>query len=335
MDCGECKLPLPTDGDAAVCGKCDMGYHFDCTTVSKSSWMSMGPTRQTAWRCLPCKDVKAKRLLMSSQQLSASQSGGGASSGGGGDDIGRKMEAFGKQLEAFNKNFTEKLNKGFVDSEQKIKAKLNEFEESLNFYGNTIDEANKTVKSLEQKLVLMEKRLEKSENENKELKSRLRTLEVHMHETSQKEYNNKIEISGLVNKNVDSARTVQKILELCNTNQMHAKAELVTRMGENRQEKISMLVQFDSRDDRNVVLGKIKKEKIYTKLNDVTQNGTSSIFINEALCPYYKKLLFEATRIKKDKKYAFLWVKDGRILLKKTADSSTIRLTCLDDLGKI
>ncbi|KAI5729330.1 hypothetical protein M8J76_001437 [Diaphorina citri] len=226
MDCGECKLPLPTDGDAAVCGKCDNGYHFDCTTVSKSSWMSMGPTRQTAWRCLPCKDVKAKRLLMSSQQLSASQSGGGTSSGGGGDDISQKMEAFGKQLEAFNKNLTEKLNRGFVDSEQKIKAKLNEFEESLNFYGNTIDEANKTVKSLEQKLVLMEKRLEKSENENKELKSRLRTLEVHMHETSQKEYNNKIEISGLVNKNVDSARTVQKILELCNTNQMHAKAEL-------------------------------------------------------------------------------------------------------------
>lgn len=158
-----------------------------------------------------------------------------------------------------------------------------------------------------------------------------------MQETAQKEYNNKIEISGLVSKNLDSNGTVSKILELagCNPVEFQTKTEVVTRMGENRQEKVSLLVQFESQDKRNVVLSKIKKDRIYTKLNDVIQNGTVPIFINEALSPYYKKLLFEATRVKRDKKYAFLWVKDGKILLKKTADSSTLRLTCLDDLSKI
>lgn len=95
------------------------------------------------------------------------------------------------------------------------------------------------------------------------MKTRLRTLETNLHEISQRDYNNKIEISGLVNKNENSNGTVQKILELvgCNPNEIKTKTEVVTRMGENRQERISMLVQFESQDKRNLVLGKIKKRE--------------------------------------------------------------------------
>lgn len=77
---------------------------------------------------------------------------------------------------------------------QKQSKKLADFKVSLNYHGDQVDEATKTVKALDQKLILLEKRLDKSEAENKELRTRLRNVEIQMNDLAQKEFSNQLEI---------------------------------------------------------------------------------------------------------------------------------------------
>ncbi|KAI5719838.1 hypothetical protein M8J76_015710 [Diaphorina citri] len=110
------------------------------------------------------------------------------------------MDVMVKKLEDMEK----KLTNSYKDSEKKVSKKLEDFEATLSFYGDKIDEATKSVKAMEQKLVLMENRLDKSERENKELKTRLRNMEIQMNEIAQKQYNNQMEISGVKDKNINA-----------------------------------------------------------------------------------------------------------------------------------
>ncbi|KAI5719556.1 hypothetical protein M8J76_011833 [Diaphorina citri] len=119
------------------------------------------------------------------------------------------MDVMVKKLEDMEK----KLTNSYKDSEKKVSKKLEDFEATLSFYGDKIDEATKSVKAMEQKLVLMENRLDKSERENKELKTRLRNMEIQMNEIAQKQYNNQMEISGVKDKNINAEIAVSKVLE--------------------------------------------------------------------------------------------------------------------------
>ncbi|KAI5702057.1 hypothetical protein M8J75_016177 [Diaphorina citri] len=182
----------------------------------------------------------------------------------------------------------------------------------------------------------MERRLEKSESENKELRTRLRGMEIQIQETAQKEFSCMMEISGIKNKEVDAKIVTGKVLEKAGFSPaaVKTKVEKITKaVGESKVEKTVISVRFESQEVRNEVLSKIKKDKVYANL-PINSDGTF-IQINESLSPYYKKLFFEARRVKIEKKYSFLWIKDGKILLKKTEQAKTMRISCMDDLGKL
>ncbi|KAI5721187.1 hypothetical protein M8J77_017338 [Diaphorina citri] len=351
--CSRCEEPLPTEGDLdyATCSICCNGYHFMCTTVGESSWRTMGETRRGAWKCPTCRSLPNVE----------SRGGTGTPQSKDGKERACKQKETTKQKEptselsnletdsasikqlldkigALEKSITEKINAGFTSSRKDmkdVKEKIAEFETSLNFYGDQVDKAVCAVKVVEQNMILMENRLKKSESENKEMKARLRSMEIQVNGLNQKEFNNKIEIAGIKNNNVEKDEVTRKILDKIENRagEIQFKTEKLTREGENG--KTTIVVEFKTQEVRNLVLTKIKEKRLYSQLDDVFPNNGSNVYINEALCPYYKKLFYQANKIKKDKKYAYLWVKDGRILLKKADNGKTMRLECLDDLGKI
>uniref|UniRef100_A0A8D8TWB4 PHD-type domain-containing protein n=1 Tax=Cacopsylla melanoneura TaxID=428564 RepID=A0A8D8TWB4_9HEMI len=324
--CHSCTEELPTDGAIALCGKCKKGFHFDCTTISESSWRSLGPDRRKAWRCANCKEDKNKKLK-DSQLFTQSQ--GERVSDGTGDCTSEILI----KLEEYEK----KMQKNFKDLDTGIKNKLADFETNLNFYGEKVEEAVRTVKAMEQKYVLMENRIEKSEQENKELKKRLRNMEIQMMDYSQKEFKNKLEIANIKDANVNASTVVDVVLEKAgfSSGEILHKEEKVTKKVENGLMKTSIVAEFRTQDERNKVLQKIKTAKVYSKLGNAVNQDESYVFINEALCPEYKKIFYEANKLKKDKKLAYLWIKDGKILAKKTTESSVMRLSSTDDLGKV
>lgn len=339
-----------------VCSECKSSYHYECSSLKEISWKTMGP-RRNKWKCKKCKKPrkgeKGNGNMSNAEDDEESEEEDFGDETEGEEEKKKEQALWDKALEKvrdpmakqlillFDKRFNKfemTMAKIMKDSDKKQSKKLSEFEVSLNYYGDQMEEAVKTVKALDQKIVLLEKRIDKSDAENKELRTRLRNVETQMNELAQKDYNNKVEISGIKDKNCNPHVVVSTILEKAGyqPGQIQFKAEMNTKaVGENRNEKSVILVSFPSQGDRNKILTKIKKEKVYTKLGTTVNTDSSNIFINEALCPYYKKILFEAGKLKRDKNYTYLWVKDGRILLKKTEGANTMKLQCLEDLGKL
>ncbi|KAI5734679.1 uncharacterized protein LOC108254163 [Diaphorina citri] len=314
--CGRCQQEI--QDDYSYCKTCKSKYHFQCNTVSESSWRSMGPERKAQWKCASCRDKEKERKMINTpeQQVRSSDS-----------------ETTLKSLENF-------MSSQFANMNKKMDEKFSDFEASLNFYGDKFDEMSKTMKSLEQKVVLLENQLKQSETENKELKKRVRNMEVQLNMMDQRQNNNKMEITGIKDKEVNEKELMMKIMEKVQPapeSNVQYRVEKIVKPGkDNRPNTTTLVVHFNNQVNRNGVITKIKKEKLYLNFGDILRNNDSSpIFINEYLCPYYRRLYYEANRLKKDKKIAFLWVKDGKILMKKTAESKIENLTCMEDLGKI
>uniref|UniRef100_A0A8D8VW42 PHD-type domain-containing protein n=1 Tax=Cacopsylla melanoneura TaxID=428564 RepID=A0A8D8VW42_9HEMI len=305
--CGRCEESLPTEGDLdfAACCICCKGYHFECTTVGELSWRTMGDSRRGAWKCPNCRDSASNRTSKSDensitpevlgdgketktrgampqttkqkelpvkqkdQQIKQKEQSSNLNDLAGDNSI---VGQLGTKLAALEKTLTLKIEKGFSGSQKDVKElkdKIGEFETALNFYGDKVDQAVVTVKAMEQKMVLMEKKLEKSENENKELKSKLRNMEIQVNGLNQKEFNTKIEISGIKDKTVNKDEVTKKIIDKLENKlgEILYKSEKLTREGEHG--KTSIVVEFKSQDTRNLVLTKMKEMRLYSRLDDV------------------------------------------------------------------
>ncbi|XP_008486535.1 uncharacterized protein LOC103523252 [Diaphorina citri] len=151
---------------------------------------------------------------------------------------------------------------------------------------------------------------------------------------------NKLEITG-VPQNVDYVAYTEKIFEKIKVNQVVKKEEYhvekITVKKPNSPPQVkSLVVTLKNNQIRDSVLETLKRDKPRMSTADfINQQPALPIFINEYLSPYLKKLFYEAKKIKGDKNYEYLWVKNGQILLKKTAGGKVMRLTSMEDLGKI
>ncbi|KAL1447932.1 hypothetical protein WDU94_000624 [Cyamophila willieti] len=290
----------------------------------------MGPKRKQTWKCQDCKKSQKSQDNPKNKSRNRSQSETTEHS----DDImnedgkdNDKKYGDKKTMESLFLKFEEKLWK-------KMDKKFTEMEECLEFTSGKIDEFTRTMKEIQKKLVMVEIENEKIRQENVELKTKVKSLEVGVEANAQLLSNsNKVEISGLPVTTINVKEVVAKVLEKANGEKIE---ESGYGLEIRKQEKqTNVIVEFESKIQRDKLIKKKKTERTF-KLGEVMSTSDDClVYMNECLTPYYTKLFMEAKKIKREKNYAFIWVRDGKILLKKTEQSKPMRLVCMEDLGKI
>ncbi|KAI5696851.1 hypothetical protein M8J75_001094 [Diaphorina citri] len=350
--CNKCVEDLPVDGDFVTCGKCKGNYHYKCNSLGKSSWMSMSTSKKKAWKCTECRSNKGSNVTDGSDSEYFSESDKNKPQGSQSRKQGKKQDqgksnnmddrqnglTIGNMEELFDKKFKElsvKLNK---DIESTINSKLQDFIQSLEFIGGNVDELTNAMKNIQQSVIIMDNNQKKLEAQNIELKTKVDILETKLHEMNQDMNMNKIEITGIP-PNVDANAYTEKVFEKIKVNDIVKKGDYVVekiiKQGNKDQPK-QLVVQFESKYKKEKIMQKVKEEKPALKSGDITNIGPSvPIYINEYLTPYNKRLFFEAKKMKNDKNYAYLWIKNGQILLKKTNASKVMRLSTMNDLTKL
>lgn len=337
--CKACLEDLPVEGTHVICSKCGGGLHYTCSSVSEASWHSMGQAKKNAWKCADCRTRKP----LANQMLTRSGSNSSLASSSG--DVGegnRRDETF--QLSGLevllNKKFKE-FEKVIDKKIGKIEGRLQEIERGLEFVGNSVDDLKKSCKEIEKKVITVEKKQETMEAQNQELRKKVKDLEIAMQEMAQDLNQSKVEITG-VPQNVNHSVFMEKVLEKINVVPAIGKTEYSIEKVEQRKVgtdpprmKSLMTVDFKNKATRNRVIDTIKKNKVHMNTSLVGETSPQPIFINEALTPYMKKVFYETKKIKNDKGYQYLWIKDGHILLKKNEGSKVMRITCLANLDKL
>lgn len=304
----ECGDHLPVDGGYATCGTCKGLYHYTCGKTQEQSWISLSTKNKKLWKCPDCKGPNCPSTPTLQTQK--------------------------KQTEVTLASIETLMEKMFCK-------KLKDLEDGVTFVGNTVEEIKSDLKTMQKKMIEMENRQEKLEKQNEELRKKVKDMEVFIQDIAQEKNAQKLEISGIP-QDVDSNVFTEKIFQA-------AKVDHITNSSEYNVEKLfqprqpgcgpvvkSLLVTFQSKSKRDLILETLKKAKISLNTRNISvQDPPLQVFVNEHLTPYKRRLFYEAKKIKGDKNYQYLWVKNGQILLKKTSESRTMRLTSLDDLSKI
>uniref|UniRef100_A0A8D9F860 FP protein C-terminal domain-containing protein n=1 Tax=Cacopsylla melanoneura TaxID=428564 RepID=A0A8D9F860_9HEMI len=318
--CGTCDKPLPTDADFAKCKVCKIGFHLSsCSTVSDSSWKTMGERRQT-WKCPSCRNLGVNTKSSSKPS-------------------GTPEPKERKDSEKSNETdpIMRKLDEKFDTMQKHFDSVMEDFKKTLTFYGGQIEDLTTSLKLVEQKNVKIEKELEAQKEINTELKTRVRKLETIVEQKEQREKNNIMEITGFKDNVVDEKLFVRQLMEKVGATDVQVQVKKSVKPPKDEKPGTSTIyVHFQSEEDRNNVLSVIKQRKLYDEMNATIQSSNPvRLFFNEVLTPYYKSLFYEARRIKSEKNFAYLWIKNGKILLKKTADSQTQVLSSKDDIGRL
>ncbi|XP_046662153.1 uncharacterized protein LOC124355189 [Homalodisca vitripennis] len=170
---------------------------------------------------------------------------------------------------------------------------------------------------------------------NSKLKDRVSILENKVDEMEQYSRKNCVETHGIPetdNDVMDHVKSVGQALGMEITDQMIDNCHLLRkRPGSDRPPGI--IIKFVRKIDAENMLQKRKGKKLSTR--HLGMQSDIPVYINESLSPARRRLLAMAREVKLQKHYKWLWVRGGKIFLRKEDNGPVSTVTCQADLVKL
>lgn len=342
IECLSCLKSVATDNPQLKCAECGNVYHIGkCAGVTKNSFKTMSAESVQSWQCSTCK-------VHFSRQSSASQDTlrEGTSPASGKHEVGKPCEASadansGTLLSQFSDisiklsrvlERVERIERSIEQQSAKsdeVMAKLDEnretvagIEQSLGFLSAKYDEILTKIEVQKSEIVVLQERsvacealISRKDAEIRELRKAVDNAELYSRRKN-------IEIHGI--KQQDNENLMNVITGLAAKLQLpepsNQTVEVVHRLG-GRQDQI--IVRFY---DRNVRDQWVKKQ---------TTLRREGIYINENLTKLMKGLLWATRKAAKEKSYKFVWVRNGRILVRQTEGAAVMHIENENDINKI
>lgn len=223
--------------------------------------------------------------------------------------------------------------KNLSSEHNKLKTELSKVTESVNFLSNSHDDWKSKVSSMTKDVI----ELKKTKSELTECKSQLMVLQKEHNLQQQRDRLNNLEISGIpINKNEVLSEYLKQIC--CQLGVQLAADDIIhihrvpTRLP-NRPKNIIVKLQSQLVKDR--IISAIRKNKGLTTSDIGLPGDGQRIYINEHLIPYYKKLYKQAREAATQFGYAYVWIRNGKIFMRKNDTSPSIIITDYVDLNKV
>lgn len=138
-----------------------------------------------------------------------------------------------------------------------------------------------------------------------------------------------VEIKGLpVVAKEDLTSSVRGIATCFGTKVSESDIEVAHRVQSRNKKTPNVVVTFASRGVRDRLLSAAKK----TRLNTTHLGFYIQLYINEHICVENKVLLNKARLAKREKNWKYVWVSQGKVLMRKTENSPVLQITCEGDL---
>lgn len=95
-----------------------------------------------------------------------------------------------------------------------------------------------------------------------------------------------------------------------------------------------VILMMDSVPNRDGFLKEIKKKKLSTKDLGYPE-ASSPIYVRELLTKYGKDLYFSALKFKREKSWKFLWINEGRVLLREKEGEKYHVIRHMEDIERL
>lgn len=297
--CSFCKESVCRENNGFQCaGPCKKKFHPSCGGVTKN--------------LLEFKDVKGFSIKCSRCVTSGSSSDGNSKE----DVICKKLDSIHSDISLMKEQQTQ-----FVASLQHFNEVIEDFRSEMSVLKNKIKSFNNI------------------ECELSTLKKDYNNLKEEMNELQQYSRRDNVEILGIPeNKN----ENVVNILADIGTHvgcpvlptDLAAQHRVAHQSPDNKRPR-AIIAKFVSRQKKDAFIGACRKSNRFTCKDIGINNSESQIFVNDHLTFNNKELLRKAREACRTKGYAHCWIKDCRILVRKTDISRVIHICNESSVQKI
>lgn len=219
-------------------------------------------------------------------------------------------------------------------SNTEIHAELVGIRESITFLNADVEQAKKDVVGFRQELTEVKKQSYRQLHENQQLGRELSEAKREIVELKQYSRSMNVEVRGLpVVANEDLTQSVRTIATRLGIEVSENDIDVVHRVQSRDKGKPNVVVRFASRGVRDRLLSVAKKTRLNTTHLGFETNDP--LYINEHLCIENKILLSKARQARREKNWKYVWVSQGKILLRKTENSPVLHITCEGDLTRV
>lgn len=218
--------------------------------------------------------------------------------------------------------------------EKELKVEFNELKQSVTFLSTQFDAMATRCSEIEKENTALKKDNAVLFAECNSLKQVVSAHEQRMTDLEQYSRIRNVEVKGIPEvANEKLPDIVKKLGVVVLENLSEGDIEACHRVPRRDGGCANIVVQFSSRTKRDTFIEKGRKKRVCT--TDLGFRESSSVYINEHLCPTLKKLLGQVIARKNEKQWKYAWTRDGKIFARKTDTSRTLRLTCSQDLEKM
>lgn len=348
--CAACLNDLLTP-EQLKCVTCGLRYHFDCINAPSKKFKELTSDFKSEWMCPSCR-LKQPRGDNTNTPVRGSASTSSDTSPSSNVTLRRTQPSSQSQtqeliaIENVKQLMKEELDILLVKMEKnwskildnkskEIFNEINQIKDSLNFINNQYEELKN---ELQGKLT----QIKELKNENENLKSTVKDLNSRLCIMEQHSRMSNLEIQCLPEHKAENLpNIIQQIGKATGSNITDADIHKCTRIAKLNPENTrprSVIVKFSSPRIRDTFLAGVLK---FNKKNKEDKLNTSHIgiggdkrpiYVVDHLTPELKKIHAFARLTAKKLNYKFVWIKNGRVFLRKSDDSEHIAVRNIEQL---
>lgn len=214
-----------------------------------------------------------------------------------------------------------------------------QFNTSFEFAHNKMDDQMKIIEEQSKKIDDYLKIVENLTQENVNLRETVKLLEMRLDDAEQYNQSNTIEIFGVPQAtNEDTYDVVTNICAALDVKIEREDIDVCHRlrpMRGNLDRPAGIIARFVTREIKLKVMEKRKIKRNFSTQNIGFTEPAMPVYVNENLTPNQRKLFAAARAFKKEKGYTYLWVKNGKVLMRKDQGYEIIQINSMDDLRKL
>lgn len=348
--CYGCHNPL-SKKEHMICSQCNKGYDLPCANISPKQYNLLDQQHKARWKCLECKSKEPKTDNSNTPIRASSQLQLGPADASVDDERSnitlrtKKLHSKSdsddpyitedKLREILNQEITKIIKEASSQQLESITNQISEFRESVLFLSKQYDDL---IKSLNEKNAI----INSLESKNNNLTLQVKTLTERLTQVEQHMRSSNLEINGIPeHRSENLIKTLEQLGNVVenrfNDNDI-LHVTRIAKLNKDSDRPRSVIVKLRSQRRRDELLAAVikfnkknKNDKLNSELLGIGGRRVP-VYVAEHLTPANKNL-HAATRQKaKETGYKFVWIRDGRIFVRKDEQSSAIVVRDVDSL---
>lgn len=320
MPCAGSDCVLLT-AEELKCNACKSTFHHQCAGMSSTVFKKMTSSTRSKWKCKSCSVTSSPATSphLTTDKLNSSDT-----------------DVFSCKFEEFKKELFLKIDSdmGKLKSDLKI---IKDLTATVEFLTYKFDEINKS--QISQTAII-----EELKRDYTNLKQEMSLLNSRLNLSEQQSRENNIELQCIPESNNENIpKIINQLGNACKINIKDTDIKSCFRIAKKNTDSSrprAIIVKLDSPRSRDNILAAVKlfnKNNPKGKLNasHIGFTGTSPIFAVEHLSPANKELHAETRKKAKENNFKFVWVRNGRIFVRKDITTPALLISNIHCLDKI